>query len=72
MMPTALEMDLAACGASHHRGRALPAPGHAMALIPPPYAKPFVRRGKNDRTDAAAISDVAPGPAPAVEAARST
>ncbi len=30
-----------------------------MRLIPPQYAKPFVRRNKNDRADAEAISEAA-------------
>ena len=36
--------------------------GHAVQLILPRYVKPFVRRGKNDRNDAKAISEVAARP----------
>ena len=37
--------------------------GHRVRLIPPQYVKPFVKRGKNDRIDAAAISEAAGRPA---------
>ena len=47
---------LEACGGSHHWGRILQAFGHTVRLIPPQYVKPFVRRSKNDRHDAEAIS----------------
>jgi len=33
-----------------------------VQLIPPQYVKPFVRRGKNDRNDAEAISEAAARP----------
>jgi len=36
--------------------------GHTVQLIPPQYVKPFVRRGKNDRNDAEAISEAAARP----------
>lgn len=50
---------LEACGGSHHWGRRLASFGHTVQLIPPQYVKPFVRRGKNDRNDAEAISEAA-------------
>ncbi len=53
---------LEACGGSHHWGRRLAALGHTVQLIPPQYVKPFVRRGKNDRNDAEAISEAASRP----------
>jgi len=53
---------LEACGGSHHWGRRLAAMGHTVQLIPPQYVKPFVRRGKNDRNDAEAISEAAARP----------
>lgn len=53
---------LEACGGSHHWGRKLAALGHTVQLIPPQYVKPFVRRGKNDRNDAEAISEAAARP----------
>ena len=33
--------------------------GHRVRLIPPQYVKPFVKRSKNDRNDAEAISEAA-------------
>jgi len=56
------EVALEACGSSHHWGRMLEALGHRVRLIPPQYVKPFVKRGKNDRHDAAAISEAASRP----------
>ena len=56
------EVVLEACGGSHHWGRRALALGHRVRLIPPQYVKPFVRRGKNDRIDAAAIAEAAARP----------
>jgi len=56
------EVVLEACGAAHHWGRRLIALGHRVKLIPPQYVKPFVKRGKNDRIDAAAIAEAAARP----------
>ena len=53
------EVVLEACGASHHWGRRLGALGHRVRLLPAQYVKPFVKRGKNDRNDAAAICTAA-------------
>jgi transposase len=36
--------------------------GHRVKLIPPQYVKPFVKRSKNDRNDAEAISEAASRP----------
>lgn len=58
--PTVVALE--ACGGSHHWGRRLAALGHTVRLIPPQYVKPFVRRGKNDRNDAEAISEAASRP----------
>jgi transposase len=57
-----VEVALEACGGSHHWGRALAALGHRVRLIPPQYVKPFVKRSKNDRNDAEAISVAAAQP----------
>lgn len=57
-----LEVAMEACGGSHHWGRVLRALGHDVRLIPPQYVKPFVKRGKNDRNDAEAISEAAARP----------
>lgn len=56
------EVVLEACGGSHHWGRVLQEQGHRVRLIPPQYVKPFVKRGKNDRVDAEAISEAASRP----------
>lgn len=58
----ATEVVLEACGGSHHWGRRLTQMGHRVRLIPPQYVKPFVKRGKNDRNDAEAISEAAGRP----------
>ena len=56
------EVVLEACGGSHHWGRLLARLGHRVRLIPPQYVKPFVKRAKNDRADAEAISEAASRP----------
>ncbi|MGH8297079.1 MAG: IS110 family transposase [Steroidobacteraceae bacterium] len=56
------EVVLEACGGSHYWGRTLAAMGHRVRLIPAQYIKPFVKRGKNDRNDAEAISVAATQP----------
>jgi transposase len=58
--PTEVAME-ACCGA-HYWARELTALGHAVLLIPPQYVKPYVKRGKNDRNDAAAICEAAGRP----------
>ena len=55
LLPTEIVME--ACGAAYHWARELTALGHTVRLIPPQYVKPFVKRGKNDRHDAAAICE---------------
>src|SRR5271167_3215377 len=57
-----VEVALEACGGSHHWARALAAHGHRVRLLPPQYVKPFVKRSKNDRNDAAAIAIAAAQP----------
>ena len=56
------EVVLEACAGSHHWGRVLCGMGHRVRLIPPQYVKPFVKRSKNDRNDAEAISEAASRP----------
>src|SRR6201996_1225690 len=46
-----------ACASSHHWSRALQALGHTVRLMPPAYVKPYVKRQKNDATDAEAICE---------------
>jgi len=57
-----VEVAMEACGGSHHWGRMLTKYGHRVRLIPAQYVKPFVKRGKNDRNDAEAISEAAARP----------
>jgi transposase len=51
-----------ACGAAHHWARELTKLGHAVRLIAPQLAKPYVARGKNDAADAAALCEAASRP----------
>src|SRR6266581_4593138 len=53
--PTRIGIE--ACGASHHWARLLHGLGHEVVLIPPQYIKAYVKRGKNDAIDAAAICE---------------
>ena len=50
-------IGIEACGASHHWARLLRGLGHEVLLMPPQYIKAYVKRGKNDRIDAAAICE---------------
>src|SRR5882757_1911715 len=45
------------CASSHHWSRELKALGHTVRLMPPAYVKPYVKRHKNDATDAEAICE---------------
>ncbi len=64
-------VGMEACGSAHHWGRELIALGHEVKLIPPAYVKPFVKRQKNDRNDAAAIHETLSRPALRFVAVRS-
>jgi len=46
-----------ACASSHYWSRELKAFGHTVRLMPPAYVKPYVKRQKNDATDAEAICE---------------
>jgi transposase len=50
-------VGMEACGSAHYWARQLAAMGHEVVLIPPAYIKPYVKRGKNDVVDAAAICE---------------
>lgn len=50
-------VGMEACGSAHHWARVLTAKGHEVKLIPAAYVKPYVRRNKTDRRDAAAICE---------------
>ncbi len=45
------------CASSHHWSREFKALGHTVRLMPPAYVKPYVKRQKNDATDAEAICE---------------
>ena len=53
---------IASCGSSHHWARLLQSFGHEVKLIPPQYVKPYVKRGKNDATDAEALCEAVTRP----------
>ena len=50
-------VGMEACGSAHYWARELSAMGHDVVLMPPAYIKPYVKRGKNDAADAAAICE---------------
>ena len=62
-----------ACGAAHHWARTFQAQGHEVKLLPPQHVRPYVRRNKTDRADAAALleadrcGDILPAPVKTVE-----
>jgi transposase len=51
-----------ACSSAHYWARGIGELGHMVRLIPPAYVKPFVKRQKNDTTDAEAICEAAQRP----------
>src|SRR6202163_1413511 len=55
-------IGIEACASSHHWSRELQALGHTVRLMPPAYVKPYVRRHKNDATDAEAICEAVTRP----------
>jgi transposase len=55
-LPSCL-VGIEACASSHHWSRELQALGHTVRLMPPAYVKPYVKRHKNDATDAEAICE---------------
>ena len=50
-------VGIEACTSSHHWSREIKALGHTVRLMPPAYVKPYVKRQKNDATDAEAICE---------------
>jgi transposase len=65
------EIVMETCSTSHHWGRALIGLGHQVKLIPAAHVKPYVRRGKNDAADAAAICEASMRPGQRFVAVRS-
>ncbi|MEY9234071.1 transposase [Bradyrhizobium japonicum] len=55
-------VGIEACASSHRWSRELQAPGHTVRLMPPAYVKPYVKRQKNDSTDAEAICEAVTRP----------
>jgi transposase len=50
-------VGIEACASAHHWSRELQTLGHTVRLMPPAYVKPYVKRHKNDATDAEAICE---------------
>lgn len=63
-------VGIEACATAHYWGRELSKLGHQVKLIPPAYVKPYVRRQKNDRADAAAICEAVSRPSMRVVAVK--
>ena len=55
-------IGMEACATSHHWARELKALGHDVRLMPASYVKAYVKRGKNDAADAAAICEAVTRP----------
>jgi len=55
-------VGIEACASAHHWSRELTALGHTVRLMPPAYVKPYVKRHKNDATDAEAICEAVARP----------
>jgi len=55
-------IGMEACATAHHWARQLTGLGFEVKLMPPHYVKPYVKRGKNDAADAAAICEAVTRP----------
>jgi transposase len=55
-------VGIEACASSHYWSRELQALGHTVRLMAPGYVKPYVKRQKNDMTDAEAICEAVTRP----------
>jgi transposase len=55
-------IGIEACATSHHWSRELRGLGHTTRLMPAAYVKPYVKRQKNDATDAEAICEAVTRP----------
>ena len=55
-------VGLEACPSAHYWSRQLQALGHTVKLMPPNYVKAYLKRGKNDANDAAAICEAVTRP----------
>lgn len=55
-------VGMEACAGAHYWARELISFGHDVRLMPPSYVKPYVKRGKTDQADAAAICEAVTRP----------
>jgi transposase len=55
-------VGMEACGSAHYWAREIAKLGHTVKLMPPKYVKAYVKRGKSDAIDAAAICEAVTRP----------
>jgi transposase len=55
-------VGMEACGSAHYWAREIAKLGHTVRLMPPKYVKAYVKRGKTDAGDAAAICEAVTRP----------
>src|SRR6185369_7026095 len=55
-------VGIEACPSAHYWSRKLEVLGHTVRLMPPSYVKAYLKRGKNDANDAAAICEAVTRP----------
>jgi transposase len=55
LVPCLVGME--ACSSAHYWAREIATFGHTVKLMPPKYVKAYVKRGKTDAADAAAICE---------------
>jgi len=55
-------VGMEACGSAHYWAREIAKLGHSVKLMPPKYVKAYVKRGKTDASDAAAICEAVTRP----------
>ena len=55
-------VGMEACGSAHYWAREIGKLGHTVKLMPPKYVKAYVKRGKTDAIDAAAICEAVTRP----------
>jgi transposase len=55
-------VGMEACGSAHFWAREITKLGHTVKLMPPKYVKAYVKRGKTDASDAAAICEAVTRP----------
>ena len=56
------QVGMEACGSAHYWAREIAKLGHSVRLMPPKYVKAYVKRGKTDAGDAAAICEAVTRP----------